>query len=45
MHLMANFICSYCIYTYALGVVLRHEISADLSLILFALVVGAEPKL
>lgn len=33
------------LYTYSLGAMLRHRTSADLSPILFALVVGAGPKL
>lgn len=45
VHLVANFICSYCIYIYTLGVMLQHKISADLSQTLFALVVGVGPEL
>lgn len=44
MHLMADSIHS-CIYTHTLGAMLRYKTRVDLSSILFALVVGAGPKL
>lgn len=43
--LMASCICSCHIYPYVLGVMLRRETSTNLSPILSAPVVGAEPKL